>query len=135
MLTPQRRVSEVLKGVADWKYDVISIGYPGPVLGGRPVSEPWNMGKGWVDFNFEAVFKRPVKFVRDAVMQALGSYKSGKVLFLGLGTGLGSTMIVDDFEVVLGGGNARNLKELPSSCRAGDNANSFAGGFRLWEKG
>jgi len=94
-LTPRRMVSEVRKLTADWKYDVISIGYPGPVLRGRPVLEPWNLGKGWVGFRFEAAFKRPVKVVNDAVMQALGSYRRGKMLFLGLGTGLGSALIVD----------------------------------------
>ena len=94
-LTPKRMVSEVRKLVADWKYDVISIGYPGPVLRDRPVSEPWNLGKGWAGFNFGAAFKRPVKVVNDAAMQALGSYKRGKMLFLGLGTGLGSALIVD----------------------------------------
>src|SRR5207253_10005562 len=81
--------------VADWKYDLVSIGYPGPVLHGRPVSEPWNLGTGWVCFNFGAAFKRSVKVVNDAALQALGSYKRGKMLFLGLGTGLGSALIVD----------------------------------------
>ncbi|MCX6929316.1 MAG: ROK family protein [Verrucomicrobia bacterium] len=94
-LTPRRMVSGVLKLVADWKYDVLSIGYPGPVFRNRPIAEPWNLGKGWVGFNFEAALKRPVKVVNDAAMQALGSYKRGKMLFLGLGTGLGSAMIVD----------------------------------------
>jgi polyphosphate glucokinase len=94
-LTPKRMVSKVRKLVVDWNYDVVSIGYPGPVLRGRPVSEPWNLGKGWVAFNFEAAFKRPIKIVNDAAMQALGNYKRGKMLFLGLGTGLGSAMIVD----------------------------------------
>jgi polyphosphate glucokinase len=94
-LTPKRMVAKVRKLVADWKYDVISIGYPGPVLRNRPISEPWNLGKGWAGFNFEAAFKRPVKVVNDAAMQALGSYKRGKMLFLGLGTGLGSAVIVD----------------------------------------
>jgi polyphosphate glucokinase len=94
-LTPKRMVSEVQKLAADWNYDAISIGYPGPVLRNRPVSEPWNLGKGWKGFNFEAAFKRPVKVVNDAAMQALGSYKHGKMLFLGLGTGLGSAVIVD----------------------------------------
>jgi len=93
-LIPKRMVSGVRKLVADWKYDVVSIGYPGPVLRNRPVSEPWNLGKGWSGFNFEAAFKCPVKVVNDAAMQALGSYKGGKLLFLGLGTGLGSAMIV-----------------------------------------
>src|SRR6266478_4895318 len=94
-LTPKRMVSKVRKLVADWKFDAISIGYPGPVLRNRPVVEPWNLGKGWVGFNFEAAFKRPVKVLNDAAMQALGSYKRGKLLFLGLGTGLGSAMVVD----------------------------------------
>src|SRR5467141_2196574 len=94
-LTPKRMVSGVRKLVADWKYDVVSIGYPGPVLRNRPVSEPWNLGKGWAGFNFESAFKRPVRVLNDAAMQALGSYKGGKMLFLGLGTGLGSAMIVN----------------------------------------
>ena len=94
-LTPKRMVSGVRKLVADWKHDVISIGYPGPVLRNRPIAEPWNLGKDWVGFNFDAAFKRPVKVVNDAAMQALGSYKGGKMLFLGLGTGLGSARIVD----------------------------------------
>ena len=94
-LTPKRLVSEVRKLVADWHYDAVSIGYPGPVLRNRPISEPWNLGKGWTGFNFEAAFKRPVKVLNDAAMQALGSYKGGKMLFLGLGTGLGSAMIAD----------------------------------------
>src|SRR5262249_36316237 len=94
-LTPKNMVLQVRKLSSDWQYDAISIGYPGPVLRGRPVIEPHNLGKGWVGFDFERAFKRPVKFVNDAAMQALGSYKGGKMLFLGLGTGLGSTMIVD----------------------------------------
>jgi len=94
-LTPKQMVAGVKKLVADWKYEAISIGYPGPVLRNRPVSEPWNLGKGWVGFDFEAAFKCPVKVVNDAAMQALGSYKAGKMLFLGLGTGLGSAMVVD----------------------------------------
>src|SRR5271169_6863664 len=88
-------VSQVLKLSYDWKYDVVTIGYPGPVLRGRPVSDPFNLGVGWVGFDFEAAFKLPVKFVNDAAMQALGSYKGGRMLFLGLGTGLGSAMIVE----------------------------------------
>ena len=94
-LTPRKMVSQVRKLVSDWKYGAISIGYPGPVLLNRPVSEPWNLGKGWKGFNFEAAFKLPVRFINDAAMQALGSYKRGKMLFLGLGTGLGSAAIVD----------------------------------------
>src|SRR5438552_17161501 len=94
-LTPKRMVSGVRKLVADWRYDAVSIGYPGPVLRNRPVSEPWNLGKGWGGFNFEAAFECPVKVLNDAAMQALGSYKRGKMVFLGLGTGLGSALIVD----------------------------------------
>jgi polyphosphate glucokinase len=94
-LTPKRMVAAVRKLVADWKYDAVSIGYPGPVLHNRPVTEPWNLGKGWVGFNFAAALRRPVKVMNDAAMQALGSYKHGKMLFLGLGTGLGTALIVD----------------------------------------
>src|ERR1700746_407185 len=184
-LTPKQMVAGVKKLVADWKYEAISIGYPGPVLRNRPVSEPWNLGKGWAGFDFEAAFKCPVKVVNDAAMQALGSYCGGKMLFLGLGTGLGSTMILDGIvqpmelahlpykkrtyedyvgahaleefgkkqwrkhveqvieylvaalqpdDVVLGGGNAGKLKELPPLCRLGDNANAFEGGFRMWKE-
>ncbi len=183
-LTPERMVAGVQKLAVDVRYDVISMGYPGPVLHGLPVAEPWNLGKGWVGFNFEAAFGRPVKVVNDAAMQALGSYNRGRMLFLGLGTGLGSALIIDgviepmelghlpyrkatfeDYvgarglekhgkkkwrrnvadvvqrlvgalepdDVVLGGGNAKKLKELPAGCRMGDNRNAFAGGFRLWE--
>jgi polyphosphate glucokinase len=184
-LTPKQMVAGVKKLAGDWKYDVVSIGYPGVVVRNRPLAEPHNLGRGWVGFDFEAAFKRPVKVVNDAAVQALGSYKRGKMLFLGLGTGLGSTMIVDGIvepmelahlpykkgsyedyvgertlekrgkkkwrrhvvdvverliaalepdDVVLGGGNVRQLKELPKGCRTGDNANAFLGGFRLWEK-
>jgi polyphosphate glucokinase len=184
-LTPERMVAEVKELAGDWNYDVISIGYPGPVLHGRPVAEPYHLGRGWVGFDFGAAFGRPVKVVNDAAMQALGSYKGGKMLFLGLGTGLGSTMIVDGIvepmelghlpykkgtyedyvgraglerhgkkkwqrhvadvvarliaalepdDTVLGGGNVKKLETLPPHCRAGDNANAFRGGFRLWEE-
>ena len=183
-LTPGEMVSQAQKLAYDWKYDAVSIGYPGPVLRGRPVSEPYNLGAGWAGFNFEAAFKLPVKVVNDAAMQALGCYQGGKMLFLGLGTGLGSAMIVDGIvepmelghlpykratfedyvgirgleqhgqkkwqqyvadvvkrlvaalepdEVILGGGNVHKLQKLPDGCRAGDNANAFKGGFRLWE--
>jgi polyphosphate glucokinase len=184
-LTPKRMINGVRKLVADWNYDAISIGFPGPILRNRPVSEPWNLGKGWAGFNFQSAFKCPVKVVNDAAMQALGSYKGGKMLFLGLGTGLGSAIIIDGIvepmelghlpykkatfedyvgirglkkygkkkwrslvtdvvkrlvaalepdDVVLGGGNVKKLKKLPSGCRAGDNDNAFLGGFRLWQK-
>lgn len=94
-LTPQRMVAGVLKLVADWDYDAISIGFPGPVHENQPVLEPWNLGKGWVGFKYEKAFKCPVKLINDAAMQALGGYRRGKMLFLGLGTGLGSAFIVD----------------------------------------
>lgn len=183
-MTAKRMVDEARKIAADWKYDVVSIGYPGPVLDGRILAEPHNLGKGWAGFNFEKAFGCPVKIVNDAAMQALGSYKGGRMLFLGLGTGLGSAMIIngslqpmelahlpyrkgtyEDYvglrglvrygkkqwrkyvadvveklgaalepdDVVLGGGNVKFLKVLPPKCRAGNNANAFIGGFRLWE--
>jgi len=94
-LTPRRMVSEVKKLAADWTYDVVSIGYPGPVLSGRPSAEPVNLGRGWVAFDFAQAFGRPVKVMNDAALQALGSYKGGKMLFLGLGTGLGSALIAN----------------------------------------
>ena len=98
-LTPKRMVSAVQKLAGGWKYDVVSLGYPGLVLHGRPVREPHNLGPGWVGFDFAAAFKRPVKVINDAAMQALGSYQRGKLLFLGLGTGLGSAMVVDGIVV------------------------------------
>jgi polyphosphate glucokinase len=88
-------VSGVKKLARDWPYDAVSIGYPGPVLHGRPIAEPHNLGRGWIGFDFTAAFGHPTKVINDAAMQALGSYKGGKMLFLGLGTGLGSAMIVD----------------------------------------
>lgn len=94
-LTPRRMVAGVKKLAADWPYDVVSIGYPGPVLAGRPAAEPVNLGPGWIGFDFAHAFGRPVKILNDAAMQALGSYKSARMLFLGLGTGLGTTLIVD----------------------------------------
>jgi polyphosphate glucokinase len=94
-LTPKEMVSGVKKLAADWAYDVVAIGYPGQVLQGRPVAEPRNLGRGWVGFDFAGALGRPVKIVNDATMQAIGSYRGGKMLFLGLGTGLGSTLIVD----------------------------------------
>jgi polyphosphate glucokinase len=94
-LTPKGMVSAVKKLATDWTYDVVSIGYPGPVLRGRVIAEPYNLGRGWVGFDFARAFGRPVKVVNDAAMQALGSYKGGKMLFLGLGTGLGTNLIVE----------------------------------------
>ena len=94
-LTPKQMVAGVKKLAGDWKYDTVSIGYPGPVIRNRPLAEPHNLGRGWMGYDFKAAFKRPVKVVNDAAMQALGSYRRGKMLFLGLGTGLGSTLIAD----------------------------------------
>ena len=94
-LTAEQMVTEVKALAERWKYDVVSIGYPGPVLNGRPVTEPHNLGRGWVGFDYRAAFGCPIRIVNDAAMQALGGYKGGKMLFLGLGTGLGSTLIVD----------------------------------------
>ncbi len=94
-LTPKEMVSGVKRLAADWTYDAASIGYPGPVLHGRPIAEPYNLGRGWVGFDLGEAFSCPVMVNNDAAMQAVGSYKGGKMLFLGLGTGLGSTMIVD----------------------------------------
>jgi polyphosphate glucokinase len=94
-LTAKKMVRLVKQATAGWKFAAIAIGYPGPVLHGKPVSEPTNLGRGWVGFDFRKAFGRPVKLINDAAMQALGSYTGGRMLFLGLGTGLGSALIVD----------------------------------------
>jgi polyphosphate glucokinase len=94
-LTPERMIAGVKHLANGWKYDAVSIGYPGPVLSNRPIAEPHNLAKGWVGFDFEAAFGCPVKVINDAAMQALGSYKGGLMLFLGFGTGLGSALIAD----------------------------------------
>jgi len=100
-LTPKRMVAEVKKLAKGWKYDVVSLGYPGVVLHGRVAAEPHNLAKGWVGFDFQAAFGCPVKLINDAAMQALGSYRGGTMLFLGLGTGLGSALVVDGTVVPL----------------------------------
>lgn len=186
MMTPGRMVRAVKAATQGWRYDRASIGYPGPVAGGRPLHEPFNLGAGWVGFQFRKALGCPVRIINDAAMQALGSYRKGRMLFLGLGTGLGSAMIVDgvlepmeiahlpykhgktyedylglrglkrlgkkkwrkqvfkiarklmtaleaDY-VVLGGGNAKKLKNLPSGMRLGDNKNAALGGLRLWNE-
>jgi len=94
-LVPGAMIRQVRDAVKDCPYDVVSIGYPGPVVHGRPLREPHNLGQGWVGFDFRKALGRPVKVINDAAMQALGSYKGGRLLFLGLGTGLGSAMIAD----------------------------------------
>jgi polyphosphate glucokinase len=184
-MTAQQMVTAVKQLAAGWMYEAVSIGYPGPVAHNRPLHEPRNMGGGWVGFDFPGAFGCPVKLINDAALQALGSYKGGHMLFLGLGTGLGSAMVVDGIvepmelghlpyrkgrtyedylglrglkrlgrkrwrhhvtvvvgllraalepdDVVIGGGNAKKLNELPPGCRLGDNANAFTGGFELWK--
>jgi polyphosphate glucokinase len=94
-MTAARMVTEARRVTADWQYDAITIGYPGPVRGGQPVAEPHNLGAGWVGFDFTKAFACPVRMVNDAAMQALGDYRGGRMLFLGLGTGLGSALIID----------------------------------------
>jgi len=95
-MTPAKMVAAVRAGTGDWKYDAVSIGYPGSVVHGHPIVEPYHLGRGWVGFDFNKAFNRPVKIINDAAMQALGSYQGGRMLFLGLGTGLGSALIVDN---------------------------------------
>ncbi|HLY51495.1 MAG TPA: ROK family protein [Steroidobacteraceae bacterium] len=183
---PKRLVEKIRKRLGDTAYDAVSIGYPGFVFHGRIAADPHNLGPGWVKFDFTAALGRPVRIVNDAAMQAIGSYRGGRMLFLGLGTGLGATLIIDgvveptevahmpyrhgrSFEdyvgeharlrrgnrrwrktvaeviaqlmtafeadyVVLGGGNARRLKELPPRVRLGNNRNAFIGGVRLWRR-
>lgn len=94
-LTPGDMVAGIQAGTKDWPFDVVSIGYPGPVVHGKPLLEPRNLGRGWLSFDFEAALGKPVRIINDAAMQALGSYEGGRMLFLGLGTGLGTTLIID----------------------------------------
>jgi polyphosphate glucokinase len=94
-LTAAKMVKQVKAAAKNWKFDRISLGYPGPIINGHPLREPHNLGGGWMHFNFSRAFGRPVKIINDASMQALGSYQGGRMLFLGLGTGLGSAMIVN----------------------------------------
>ena len=183
-LTPRRMVTAVRRAVNDWDYTAVSIGCPAPVADGKLIAEPHNLGPGWVRFDFRKAFGRPVKVINDAAMQALGSYKGGRMLFLGLGTGLGSALMLhgvlvptelghlpyrngrtyEDYlglrglrrlgkkrwrrqvfrvgeqlknalaaeYVVLGGGNAKLLEELPEWARLGNNSHAFRGGVLLW---
>jgi hypothetical protein len=184
-LTPSQMARAVKRAAGDWTYERVAIGFPGPIADGRLLDEPANLGPGWKGFDFRKAFGRPVKVINDAAMQALGSYHGGRMLFLGLGTGLGSALIVDGVlqpmelsalpykggktyedvlgrrgllklgrkrwrrevakitellkyglqvdEIVLGGGNAKKIREVPPGARLGSNRNAFAGGFRLWE--
>jgi predicted NBD/HSP70 family sugar kinase len=185
-LTARRMVGLVKRAAHDWKYDRVTIGFPGPVVKGRSFADPVNLGRGWKGFDFRKAFGCPVRVINDAAMQALGSYHGGRMLFLGLGTGMGSALIADgvlqplelgqlpykngrsyeDYvgrrgllklgkkrwrkevlkvaallkfglqaeELVIGGGNAKKLKELPPGARLGSNLNAFAGGLRLWKE-
>jgi len=183
-LTAAQMISAALELADGWTWDVVSLGIPSPVHGGRVVSDPVNLGDGWVGVDYEAGFGKPTRVVNDAAMQALGSYEGGRMLFLGLGTGLGSSLVANGFVqpmelghlpyrkatfedylgeaglqcrgkkrwrrdvadvvaklsaamepeyVVLGGGNAKLLQELPPNARLGSNDNAFVGGFRLWD--
>jgi polyphosphate glucokinase len=109
----------VIEAVSDWKYDAVSVGYPGVVGPDGPVQEPGNLGDGWVGFDFEAAFGRPVRVVNDAVMQALGGYEGGRMLFLGLGTGLGSTLVTDHVLVPMELGNLPYYTGEPLGFRLG----------------
>jgi polyphosphate glucokinase len=182
-MTAAQMAEAVLRLADGWSWDRVSIGVPAPVHHGLVVVDPVNLGKGWAGFDYAGAFGCPTRVVNDAAMQALGSYEGGTMLFLGLGTGLGSAMIVDGIVepmelghlpfkkatyedyvgerglerlgkkrwrkevgdvatafaaalepdyVVLGGGNAKLLKEPPPGTRLGDNDNAFTGGFRLW---
>jgi ROK family len=183
--TPREMVTQMKPLLAEWNFDAVSIGFPSPVRGGRILSDPKHLGKGWVGFNFEKALSKPVRIINDAAMQALGSYRGGRMLFLGLGTGLGSALIwektvlalelgdlpyrngniIEDYlgkpglarfgeknwqrdvehalvqlkksliadYVVLGGGNAKKLDELPEGVERGHNRNAFLGGIRLWQ--
>src|SRR4051812_26012337 len=116
-LTPRQFVDRTLNAADAWRFDAISIGFPGPVLNGKPVVDPPTLGKGWVRFDFKKAFTKPVQIINDAAMQAIGSYEGGRMLFLGLGTGLGSTLILDKAVVPLELGelpffNGRNLDEM-----------------------
>ena len=182
-LTPAQTVAGVKSLADDWRYDAVSVGYPGPLVNHEIEIEPRNLGRGWPGFDFAAAFGRPVRLLNDAAMQALGGYRGGRMLFLGLGTGLGTAIIdggmVQPMElahepfrdatyehyvgrrarermgrevwrqqvydvvthlsatlapddILIGGGKARLLDDLPPRCRLGSNADAFEGGFRLW---
>jgi polyphosphate glucokinase len=94
-LTPAQMIDGVMALAKDWEYDHVSMGYPGPVAHGQPIAEPFNLGRGWVGYDYAGHFARPTKIINDAAMQALGSYEGGRMLYLGLGTGLGSAMIIE----------------------------------------
>jgi polyphosphate glucokinase len=125
--TAERMARDVMKATAGWDFEAVSVGFPGPVTDGRPAQEPRNLGGGWVGFDFEAAFGRPVRVINDAAMQALGSYEGGRMLFLGLGTGLGSALV---FEGVLA---PLELAHLP--YRKGDTYEDYLGARGLERMG
>ena len=127
-LTAQKAVDGIHNIIGDWKYDAVSIGIPAPVINGRILHDPHNLGIGWVGFDFNAAFGCPVKIINDAAMQALGSYHGGSMLFLGLGTGLGSSMIVDDVIVPM------ELAHLPYKKKTFEDYVGIAGLQRLGKK-
>src|SRR5919197_3909426 len=146
-MTAAEMVGAVRELAQGWEWDRVSVGVPSPVHNGRVVSEPVNLGGGWVGFDYEAAFGRPTKVVNDAAMQALGSYEGGTMLFLGLGTGLGSALVSEGlvqplelghlpyrkktFEDYVGEAALKRRGKKPR--RRGDNENAFLGGFRLWD--
>lgn len=185
--TPAATTAAVRELARDWRFDRVSVGVPGPVIANSLAVNPVNLGPGWVGFDFAAAFGVPTRVVNDAAMQALGSYTGGRMLFLGLGTGLGNTLVADGgvviamelchlpykdgmtFEdhvgqrgldrlgkkawqravrdvvarlraamvadyVVIGGGNAKLVEDLPDGCRRGDNNLAYQGGLRLWDE-
>ena len=184
-MTAEQMAQQVLAATKGWSYDCISIGYPGPVNHDHPLGEPHNLAPGWIDFHYQKAFNKPIRFINDAAMQALGGYKGGRMLFLGTGTGLGSAMIFDGVVVplelahlpykkgrtyeeyiglaglelrgkkrwrksvldviarlqaaliceyvMLGGGNAKLMKDLPSHVVLGANSNAIDGGLKLWQ--
>jgi hypothetical protein len=184
-LTPRHLLTLLRGQLDDWNYDVVSVGFPAPVRNGRILTDPKNLGKGWTRFNFEKAFGKPVRVMNDAAMQALGSYRGGRMLFIGLGTGFGSALVwngtvlslelselpyltegtiedrvgktglkqigrklwqedvwriltqlqrgfVVDY-IVLGGGNAKLLEQLPPGAELGHNRNAYLGGQRVWQ--
>jgi polyphosphate glucokinase len=185
-MTAEQMTKDVLAATKGWAYDCISIGYPGPAVHDRPLAEPHNLAAGWIDFPYQKAFGKPLRFINDAAMQALGGYKGGRMLFLGIGTGLGSAMIVDgvviplelahlpyrkrrtyeDYvglrglerrgverwrksvldvierlraalicdSVLLGGGNAKLMQNLPGHVALGANSNAIDGGIKLWQE-